>query len=64
MKLVMGSDEKTHLTDVVAQELTRRGHVVELRGPLRGEGLNWTQVAQAVAEDVASGKADEGILFC
>ncbi|HZQ06868.1 MAG TPA: RpiB/LacA/LacB family sugar-phosphate isomerase, partial [Anaerolineae bacterium] len=57
-------DEKTHLTDVVADELKRRGHDVELFGPLRGERLNWTQVAQAVAEDVANGRADEGILFC
>lgn len=64
MKLAVGSDEKTHLTDVVVEELEKRGHTVELFGPLRGEPLNWTRVAQAVAEEVAQGKADEGILFC
>lgn len=64
MKLAVGSDEKTHLTDVVVAELEKRGHQVELFGPLKGEALNWTQVAQAVAEEVASGSADEGILFC
>jgi ribose 5-phosphate isomerase B len=64
MKLAVGSDEKTHLTEMVAQELQGRGHALELFGPLRDESLNWTRVAQAVAERVAQGKADEGILFC
>ena len=64
MKLAVGSDEKTHLTETVAKELREHGHAVEMYGPLRGESLNWTQVAQAVAEEVAQGKADEGILFC
>lgn len=70
MKLAVGSDEKTHLTDDVIAELEKRGHTVELYGPLRGEAsnetrsLNWTQVAQAVAEEVAAQRADEGILFC
>jgi ribose 5-phosphate isomerase B len=64
MKLAVGSDERTHLTDVVIEELTKRGHAVELFGPLRDEEHLWTWVAQEVAECVASGQADEGILFC
>jgi ribose 5-phosphate isomerase B len=64
MKLAVGSDEKTHLTDAVMAELERRGHDVKPFGPLADEQLNWTQVAQAVAERVAQGEADEGILFC
>lgn len=70
MKLAVGSDEKTYLTDAVVAELQKRGHEIELFGPLRGENsnqehsLNWTQVAQAVAENVAQHDADEGILFC
>ncbi len=64
MKLAVGSDERTHLTDDVVAELGKRGHSVELYGPLRDEALNWTQVAQAVAETVAAQRADEGILFC
>jgi ribose 5-phosphate isomerase B len=64
MLLAVGSDEKTHLTDSVIAELEKRGHTVELFGPLRGEPLNWTQVAQQVAENVAEKRADEGILFC
>src|SRR5581483_10955279 len=64
MKLVVGSDEKTYLTERVCAELSKRGHALELVGPLCDEPLNWVQVAQAVAERVAAGRAEEGILFC
>ena len=64
MKLAVGSDERTHLTDVVVDELRRRGHEVELFGPLCGENALWPDVAQQVAERVARGDADEGILLC
>ena len=64
MKLAIGSDERTHLTDVIVDELNRCGHQVELFGVLRGANESWTRVAQLVAERVAGGQADEGILFC
>jgi ribose 5-phosphate isomerase B len=64
MNIVVGSDERTHLTDAVVQELKRRGHEVELVGPLKGESIDWPRVAERVAECVAQGQADEGILFC
>jgi len=64
MKLAVGSDERTHLTDAVIAELQARGHAVELFGPLRDEKEPWPHVAQQVAERVARGQADEGILFC
>ncbi len=64
MKLVVGSDEKANLTDSVIEELDKRGHTVELVGPLRGDTLLWPSVARQVAECVARGEADEGILFC
>ena len=64
MRLAVGSDERTHLTDRVVDELNRRGHAIELYGPLRDENALWPDVAQQVAERVARGDADEGILFC
>lgn len=64
MKLAIGSDERTHMTDVIVDELKKRGHEVEFFGPLAGKQELWPQVARAVAERVASGVADEGILFC
>lgn len=64
MKLAIGSDERTHLTDVMVEELNKRDHQVELFGALRGENETWVVVAQQVAERVANGAVDEGILFC
>jgi len=64
LRIALGSDEKSHLTQSVERELLRRGVEVQLFGPLRGEALPWPDVARAVAEAVASGRADEGVLFC
>jgi len=64
MKLAVGSDERTHVTDAVVDALRRRGHEVALVGPLAGAAETWPAVARRVAEAVAGGAADEGILFC
>lgn len=64
MKLAIGSDESTHMTDMIIDDLKKAGHEVELFGPLSGKKELWPQVAKAVADCVASGAADEGILFC
>lgn len=64
MRLAVGSDEKTHLTDVVIRRLKEAGHSLDLYGPLAENEHDWPQVAQLVAESVAAGSAEEGILFC
>lgn len=64
MKIFVGSDEVTHLTDAVLDDLRQRGHDLTPVGPLAGEPASWVGVARAVAEAVASGAADEGLLFC
>lgn len=66
MKLSIGSDERTLVTDAVVAELRRRGHEVELFGPLAEAtpAMLWPDVARHVAEAVAAGAADEAILFC
>jgi ribose 5-phosphate isomerase B len=71
MKLSVGSDERTLVTDAVVAELRRRGHEVDLVGPLAeaetgqfAPATPWPGVARHVAEAVAAGAADEGILFC
>jgi ribose 5-phosphate isomerase B len=40
------------------------GHDVALCGPLAGAESGWADVARDVAESVASGAADQGVLFC
>lgn len=64
MKIVIGSDEKTHLTDTVITQVEQRGHTVELVGTVHDKNIAWPQVAEEVAMRIAQGHADEGILFC
>ncbi|MEE8120894.1 MAG: RpiB/LacA/LacB family sugar-phosphate isomerase [Anaerolineales bacterium] len=64
MKLAIGSDEQTHLTQRVIETLKEQGHDLLLFGPLDDVDNPWPQVARDVAEAVVGGKAEEGILFC
>ena len=64
MRIAVGSDERTQVTDAVVEDLRRRGHQVEALGPLCGEPLQWADVAREVAERVARGESDQGVLFC
>ena len=64
MKVVLGSDERTPLTEAVAAGLSERGHEVTLVGPPAGEDAQWAEVGRRVGETVASGDAETGVLFC
>ncbi len=69
LRIALGTDERSHVTDLVEQELRRRGFEVQLLGALQDDPSaastpGWPDVAQAVAESVASGGADCGIIFC
>ena len=65
ISVAVGSDEKTHLTDFVIEELNKRGHSVQLYGPLAGKNeKEWAEVSEELAESVASGQCEEGVLFC
>lgn len=64
MKIAIASDEKTHLTDFVIEDLKARGYEVTPLGPLAGDNLPWTLASERLAVTVAQGRADEGVLFC
>ena len=64
MKIAVGSDMKTHLTEVVVDELKKRGHDVEVFGALVKTPALWAPVAVEVAEKVAAGNYDQAVLFC
>lgn len=64
MRVVLGSDERTPLTEAVAADLEARGAAVTLVGPPGGEDLQWADVGKDVGERVARGEADSGVLFC
>ena len=64
MKLAVGADERLHVVDVVLDYLREKGHEVVYIGPA-GKGTQpWPEVARQVAEGVARGDFDEGVLFC
>ncbi|MBK6431746.1 MAG: RpiB/LacA/LacB family sugar-phosphate isomerase [Anaerolineae bacterium] len=66
MKIAIGSDERTHLTDFVVHYLQAQEHEVLLFGPLAEDDPDgdWPLVSSHVAAAVASGQADQGVLFC
>jgi ribose 5-phosphate isomerase B len=64
MKIAVASDEKTYLTDFIIEDLKARGHEPVLFGPLAGDGRPWTLASEKLADAVANGEANEGVLFC
>ena len=59
MKIVVGADDEAAVVDTVVDELRARGHDVTVL-----ERAEWPDVAKRVAESVASGAAEQGVLFC
>jgi ribose 5-phosphate isomerase B len=59
MKVVVGADDEGAVADAVVAELEARGHDVSVL-----DREQWPDVAWKVAETVASGGADQGMLFC
>jgi len=78
MKIALGSDERTAVTDAVTDDLYRRGHEVvpvglgghDLEGAVPSSGTgehhaaDWVDVGHAVGRLVAAGDVDFGVLFC
>ena len=59
MKIAVGADDEAPVTAAVVDEIRARGHDVTV---LPRE--QWPEIAREVAERVASGEADQGVLFC
>jgi ribose 5-phosphate isomerase B len=60
VRIAFGTDERTALTDTVKDLLAARGHDVVVVG----EGDAWPDVGRHVAETVAAGDADRGVVSC
>jgi ribose 5-phosphate isomerase B len=59
MKIVVGADDEGRVVNTVVDELRSRGHEVTVL-----DRDQWPDVARRVGETVASGEADQGVLFC
>lgn len=60
MRIALGTDERTELTDHLKEALAARGHDVEVVG----EGDPWPDVGRGVGEAVAGGRAELGVVCC
>jgi ribose 5-phosphate isomerase B len=59
VRIVVGADDEGEVLDAVVDELGQRGHELTV---LPQDA--WPDVAQRVAETIANGEADQGMLFC
>jgi ribose 5-phosphate isomerase B len=59
MRIVVGADDEGEVADAVVEDLRARGHEVDVL-----ERDQWPEVARKVGEAVASGEADQGMVFC
>ncbi|MGO9319416.1 MAG: RpiB/LacA/LacB family sugar-phosphate isomerase [Solirubrobacteraceae bacterium] len=65
MRVSVAADELTGVAGAIAGELERRGHEALRRGALaEGERADWAWASEAVARDVADGRAEQGIVCC
>lgn len=66
MRIAIGSDEANELTTFLIDELHRRGHITLPIGSLapNDPDVDWPLTSSHVAEAVARGEADEGIVCC
>jgi ribose 5-phosphate isomerase B len=64
VRIALGSDERTALTDAVADDLEARGHELVRVGPLGGGHEGWADVGHAVGALVADGECQTAVLFC
>jgi ribose 5-phosphate isomerase B len=65
MRILVGADERTGMTDALTERLRALGHdVVDALGPMADRSHRWADLASEVAHRVATGEADQGIVCC
>lgn len=64
MRIALGADDNVHLVGEMARYLEEAGHTVARFGAATGTKEPWARTAVAVAEEVAAGSADLGVVCC
>ena len=64
MKIAVGSDSVQHIAEVVTRHLADKGIEVVACGALAGLKADYVDSGRSVAEKVAAGECDFGILLC
>jgi ribose 5-phosphate isomerase B len=64
MRIALGADDSTRVVDVIAELLSAQGHHVTRYGKAAGLDESWAATGQRVAEAVAKGEHQQGIVCC
>lgn len=64
MIIAIGSDGEHHLTRHISEYLEGKGHTLVRCGALTGKAADYVDSGREVAEAVAGGACDQGVLFC
>jgi ribose 5-phosphate isomerase B len=64
MKMAIGGDGTCNLTNTIVAYLEEKGIELERCGALADEEADYIDAALSVAEKVASGQCEQGLLFC
>jgi ribose 5-phosphate isomerase B len=65
MRISLAADELSGIAPALVAELERRGHETVRHGVLaQDERSDWAWASEAVARDVAAGRAEQGIVCC
>lgn len=64
MRIALGADDTVRVVETIAELLTSQGHQVRRFGRAAGEAETWGRTGRRVAEAVASGEHDFGVVCC
>lgn len=64
MRIALGADDSTRVVDVIAEVLQAQGHHVTRYGKAAGHDESWGSTGQKVAEAVAAGEQQQGVVCC
>ena len=65
MKVALGSDHRgSQMAQALLNQLRADGHEVAVLGDCSGAACDYPDVAWVVANEVAAGRADRGVLIC
>jgi ribose 5-phosphate isomerase B len=64
MRIALGADDSTPIVDAISGLLHAAGHELTRFGKAAGEDEAWAETGRRVAESVAQGRHDRGIVCC
>jgi ribose 5-phosphate isomerase B len=64
MRIALGADDSTRLVDGIADYLSSAGHHVTRFGKAAGENEEWGDTGRRVAQAVAAGEHELGVVCC